>query len=263
MVNNKEMRPIFGYIGGKTWLKKELRDAVLRTIITTPKGNLNRYVEPFCGGLGAFINVYDLLIENGIKNVLLNDINQSLIVFYQVLNEHTEKLMDEYIKIDDKFDALIPEDVLKLDPKKDKPEVKKLLQKANDYYKMVKNDFNKKKQCSLEKDKIENSARLLFLQNHCFNNVYRENLKGEYNTPFNWDPKKRCQNLIRGRVFHLKGIFEKFDSVVLQYGDYNNVVFQNKDLIYCDPPYINLNGEENNYHKKGFIIRKDLMLNHN
>ena len=72
----KKIKPILKYIGGKTWMREHLRKEVSCIL---KKQSINHYSEPFSGALGAFLSVYDILIDNNIKKVTLNDLNQHLI----------------------------------------------------------------------------------------------------------------------------------------------------------------------------------------
>lgn len=254
-----KIRPIFNYIGGKTWLRKELRVKVGGFIGLGKKQRIERYVEPFCGGLGAFINVYDLLIEMNIKKVVLSDINSNLIDFYNTMRMQKERLLDEYMIIENEYIDLVPERAIKLNKTKNKQEMKELLIEANKYFKSIREKYNeshkKEKTC-----KIIKSARLLFLQNHCYNGVHRENEKGEYNTPFNWDSKIYKRELIEKKLADLTAIIDEFESVSFVNSDFNDLVFYETDLIYCDPPYINEKEGENKYSKAGFYKKDQVDL---
>lgn len=171
-------------------MREELRNQFNFMHISRNMSNINTYIEPFCGGLGAFINVYDILLNIGIKKVLLNDINSHLIDFYNSIIFNKEKLLTFYMEIENSFSLTIPERAKKLNKTKDKIEIKALLANSERFFRKIKSDFNNYNNKELgEEDKIIKSAELLFLQNHCYNGVYRENGKGEYNTPFNWDHK--------------------------------------------------------------------------
>src|SRR5579875_616248 len=179
-METKKVKTLFKYIGGKAWLKDNLREEVIKLLeLKKP----TTYVEPFTGGLGSFLNVYDLLINAGIKTVILNDINSKLINFYKIVESNPEELIKEYMILENDFLKTVPSKALDFHPIKDKENLKKILIKAELFFKEVRNKFNK------ETDILKNSAQLLFLQKHCFNGVYRGNSKGEYNTPFNWDAK--------------------------------------------------------------------------
>lgn len=260
IINKKvKVRPIFNYIGGKTWLREELRDKVSGFISVGKKQCIERYVEPFCGGLGAFINVYDLLIKMNIKKVVLSDINPHLISFYNTMCMEKEILLNEYMKIENEYISLVPEKALSLNKTKNKEEMKILLCDANEYFKKIRSEYNESHKFE-DTCKIVKSARLLFLQNHCYNGVHRENEKGEYNTPFNWDSKIYKRELIEKKLADLTKILNEFESVSFINSDFNDLEFYETDLIYCDPPYINEKEGENKYSKAGFYKKDQVDL---
>ena len=64
-MDNIKIKPLFKYIGGKSWLRAELRYLVEKIF---ENNKYNSYCEPFVGGLGSFLNIYDILLKNNIKN---------------------------------------------------------------------------------------------------------------------------------------------------------------------------------------------------
>lgn len=176
--------PIFSYVGGKRWLKKEL-NTTLNNILIKNK-NIDTYVEPFMGGLGAFFSNIEILKNNNIKNVILNDLNVSVYSFYKYLITDKEKLFSIYDQHELDFINTIPENLNIYHKIKDKDIIKSKLISASNIYKEKRRLFNKCKNIS----SVENAALFLFLQNHCFNGFYRENKSGDYNTAFNWEKKK-------------------------------------------------------------------------
>lgn len=256
-----KIRPIFNYIGGKSWLREELRNQFNFMHISRNMSKINTYVEPFCGGLGAFINVYDILITMGIKKVILNDINSHLINFYNTMLFNKEELLNSYIDIENEFLLTIPERAKKLNKTKDKEEIKALLINSERYFRKIKLMFNEKNGIILnEKEKIIKSAQLLFLQNHCYNAVYRENGKGEYNTPFNWDHKTYKRETIEKKLNDLLFVLSLFESVEFTNMTFKDIEHTSVDLIYCDPPYINEKDGENKYNKSGFNKEDQVLL---
>lgn len=254
-----KIRPIFNYIGGKSWLRKELRDTFNLFRVTRNKSNIDTYIEPFCGGLGAFINTYDLLLDMGIKKVILNDINSNLINFYNSMLFNKEKLLDVYMTIENDFLNTIPEEAKSLNKTKNKIEIKILLSNAAIFFNNIKQSFNDYSgKCLSKDDEIIKSAQLLFLQNHCFNAVYRENSKGFYNTPFNWDHKTYKRETIEKKLNELIQVLNMFDEVVFSNKNFKDFEFSENSLIYCDPPYINEKDGENKYNQSGF--NKDMQI---
>lgn len=246
-----KVSPLFNYIGGKSWLKNNLRKSV-ETVLYN-KNNIDTYVEPFAGGLGAFLGVYDLLFKNGIKNIVLNDINGKLINFYKVVNE-SNNLIENYMKIENEYVETIPLEAKTLHKTKEKDSLKKLLENSESFYKEIRNKFN------TNISNVESAACLLFLQNHCFNGVYRENSSGGYNTPFNWEAKIFDREKIEEKINSVKKVFKLF-NVEFKVGSFADIEYNKNTLYYIDPPYINEDLVENKYNKSGFTVemQKDLI----
>lgn len=248
---DKKTMTLFNYIGGKTWLKEHLKKEVTQ-ILSQKK--LTHYVEPFAGGLGAFLGVCDTLLENGVSNVILNDINAKLINFYQVVQHKPEKLIKAYIALENNFLLTIPEEAKTLHKTKDKLLLKTILKNSEEHYKKVRNTFN-----GVQTD-IESAVTLLFLQNHCFNGIYRENSKGGYNTPFNWEARIYTEEKVRDKVMAVHELFKKF-NIEFSNKSFQELTFNDYTLYYLDPPYINeVEALENQYHKDSFDVEKQKEL---
>ncbi len=241
---------IFNYIGGKTWLRDELRNAVNQVV---KKNKITSYVEPFAGGLGAFLGIYDVLLENNIKNVILNDINKKIIHFYGIVNQNKECLLEEYMKIENEYVKTIPQKAFALKKTKDKEDLKKLLKNSEIYFKTIRDKFNG------SENTIISAAYFLFLQNHCFNGVYRESSKGDYNTPFNWDTKIYEEQKIDQKLSLVKEVFSHF-NIQFSSGSFESLKVNKSTLLYLDPPYINEDLIENQYNKSGFGLDKQKKL---
>lgn len=243
--------PIFSYVGGKRWLKKEL-NITLNDILIKNK-NIDTYVEPFMGGLGAFFSNIEILKKNNIKNVILNDLNISVYSFYKYLMTDKETLLSIYDQHELDFISSIPEDIEIYHKIKDKEIIKNKLYLASKIYKEKRELFNENKDIS----NIENAALFLFLQNHCFNGFYRENKSGKYNTAFNWEKKKSLNNKLK-----INSIINEISDFNFQFTNknYRDLLFNKNQIIYVDPPYINnIEGTENNYNKESFSF--DTMKN--
>jgi DNA adenine methylase Dam len=250
MVDKKTMT-LFNYIGGKTWLRNHLREDI--TNILKDK-KVNTYVEPFAGGLGAFLGVYDILLENNIEKVILNDINGKLINFYNIVNDRPQDLINGYMNLEIQYATSIPKEVSLLHKTKDKDALKVLLTQSEAFFKKVRSDFN------IEKNELKNAIYLLFLQNHCFNGVYRENSKGFYNTPFNWEAKVFDKDKISAKVFAVNQVFKRFNTVFSN-KSYSELDYNRNSLYYLDPPYINeIESQENQYHKDSFGLSQQKLL---
>ena len=110
--------------------------------------NFNNYIEPFLGG-GSFLSLPN-------KKVYLSDINLNLINFYKDLKKNPESLYRKARKLvceHDNFEEGSEQHV--------------------EFYNKQKEQFNK----------APSSALFLYLNKLCFNGIYRENSKGEFNVP--------------------------------------------------------------------------------
>lgn len=244
----KNVKPLFKYIGGKTWLKDELRKEVSNVL---ENNLLSTYIEPFAGGLGAFLSVYDILKGNNIKTVILSDINTSLIHLYIHIKDNPEALIKEFIVLEQGFMNTVPSNINTI---KSKEEIKLQLANAELYFKNIRSEFNANKNIN----SITQCARLVFLQKHSFNGVYRENLKGQYNTPFNWSGNTMIDSFAQ-KIRDLNEVFALF-NITFMNTSYSNLEYDNNTLYYLDPPYINEDIVENKYHKEHFDVQAQLNL---
>lgn len=179
--------------------KSQLVDTIKELL---PK-NYNKYYEPFLGG-GA------VLLELNPKEAYVNDINSKLIDMYIQIREDVEGVINYLAYLDNMHETVA-------DPKQ--------------YYYDVRAIFNK-----VHMKSVEQAARFIYLNKHCFNGLYRENSKGEFNVPFN--------GKLTGGSFsieHLREVSKQIHNVVFTNCDFEDCVWHaNKsDLIYFDPPYDN------------------------
>lgn len=247
----EKVTPLFRYVGGKSWMRDILRTEFDALLKSQPE-KIENYCEPFAGGLGVFLNVYDILKENGIKNILINDINGKLINIYKAIQFESEKFLKDYMKIENAFAKKIPVSEEKND--------KDGLLNAYNYYKEIRKIYNLSK---LKGNKVNTkiAAQLFFLQNHCFNGIYRENGSGQYNTSFNWSDKKFNKKDIWENILSIKSVFEDF-NITFSALSYKEINYIPGTFYYLDPPYINDKEDtaENKYHKLGFDVKDQKYL---
>lgn len=249
-MDNNKVSPLFNYIGGKTWLKSYL----IKEVESLSNTKIDSYCEPFAGGLGAFLGVAELLLEKNIKNITLNDINKKLINLYCAVKDKPQELIATYIKIETDYKKLIPSDALLLHKTKDKIILKEKLKPAELFFQNKRKLFNK------EEEQLSSASLLLFLQGHCFNGVYRENTKGEYNTPFNWESKTYTEENISKKIMNLNNLFRKF-NIAFTSVSFEDIKYSHNCLYYLDPPYLNEDElVENKYNKSGFSLEKQKEL---
>jgi DNA adenine methylase len=260
----KEVKPLFKYIGGKRWLRDKLRESFTK-ILSNENKSFTTYVEPFVGGMGAFLSVYDLLEDFGIKKVILNDINSNVINIYKVINEENgfkiKDLVQEIVILEKSFISFIPAGTKKLHKLKEKNQIKLELKDANCFFLEKRKRFNVllKNEMKSHKEILESCALLIFLQSHCFNGIYRENSRGEYNTPFNWDVKEKTEKQLLEDINSIKNVFDKFDLILMNKSAID-FIFDKNSFYYLDPPYLNEDEVENKYNKEHFDKKQQLNL---
>lgn len=102
-----------------------------------------------------------------------------------------------------------------------------------------------------ELDKVERAARLIYMNKTCYNGLYRENQKGEFNVPFGRYKRPRICDEPR-----LRAASQALQGVELCSGDFEEAVAAagEGDFVYFDPPYVPLNATSSftSYSRFGF-----------
>ena len=87
------------------------------------------------------------------------------------------------------------------------------------------------------------AARFIYLNKTCFNGLYRENKKGEFNVPIGKfkSPPTICDEK------NLVAVGLMLKSVQLFSGDFESTMSHatKGDFVYCDPPYVPVSGTAN------------------
>ncbi|WP_457639531.1 DNA adenine methylase [Persephonella sp.] len=148
--------------------------------------------------IGGGALFFELLPEKAI----INDINKELINAYIVIKNSPEELIKSLKKHKNEKEYYYK--IRALDPEKLNP--------------------------------IERASRFIFLNKTCFNGLYRENSKGQFNVPFGRYKKPKILD-----EENIKAVSNFLNSIELQIfnTDYREVIKLAKrgDLVYLDPPY--------------------------
>lgn len=215
---NETMKPVIKWAGGKTQL--------LHHIITMLPTQYNNYFEPFIGG-GA------VLFHISPASAMINDVNSELINMYTQIKKRPTKVIS-YLSVLDKGHEQ------SRDPKS--------------YYYHIRHLYNE----NLGTHSPEQASRLIYLNKHCFNGLYRVNSKGFFNVPFN--------NKKAGNSFDKQNILEiskYLRSVRIRNVDFERAVKNAKkgDFVFFDSPYAPLNPTSfTDYTKDGFHYEDHLRL---
>lgn len=167
-----------------------------------------RYVEPFLGG-GA------LALDLGLPNMIVSDSNTHLIRTYQAVR-------DQPAQVAWALSSLASQGV-----------------DEESYYRVRNRTYS---------SRILAAARFIYLNKLCFNGVYRENKKGEFNVPYG-DTVYRKSVVGRkvndkvGNLFpsgrKLRDLAEAFADSDLEACDFRETIAKagRGDVVYADPPY--------------------------
>lgn len=214
------MKPIIKWAGGKYSISKDLEQFLPQDIIETK--NINKYYEPFFGG-GGFL--FYLLTNNyNIGEIHISDLNYQVYNLYRIIKENFE----EFNK---KLDYLI----YKFHQEDDK----------KTFFLNIRINFNRS-----DKTDVDSAVYFLFLNKTCFNGLYRENKKGEFNVPFG--KYKKYSFYDENNLREIKSVLDRSYIYNINYKDITEI---NEDtFLYLDPPYIPLSKTSSftSYTSKGF-----------
>ncbi len=192
-------RPFLKWAGGKTRLISQYKDYFPTDYRT--------YHEPFVGGGAVF---FHLLPERAV----LTDINADLINAYRCVRDDVDGLIERL-------------------------EVHKNNHSSSYYYE-VRSRFRQLQQLPPSDDKdLDRAACLMYLNKTCFNGLYRENTKGEFNVPIGryknpiiYDPQLLYSASMALQLAKIE--VRSFESIC-------DRAMSGDDFVYFDPPYHPLN----------------------
>lgn len=209
----EKAKPFIKWAGGKGQLIEQL-EALL------PAGFERwedvTYIEPFIGG-GAML-FHLLQTHTNIKRAVINDVNPKLVSCYKAIQQQPQALIERLADIQRQYESLATYD------------------RQKEFFLLKRQDFNG------ILSSLETAALLIFLNRTCFNGLYRENRKGEYNVPFGRykSPQICNEELILSDSRLLQ-------SVEILCGDFSQTLkyAKGRTLFYLDPPYRPLSDTSN------------------
>lgn len=217
----KSPKPFLKWVGGKSKLAGELQ--ALMPV------SYNKFYEPFLGGGALFFHVQP-------TEAVISDINKSLIGAYQNIKNRPEELIDCLAKTQNAY------------YQKDEEARREFYYQSRSEYNSIADPFTLRKSCLL-----------IMLNKTCYNGMYRENSRGEFNVPFG----SYKQPVICDKATIIA------DSQLLQSADIQTVSFeaaiadaQKGDFIYFDPPYYPLSPTANftSYFETPFLEKEQIKL---
>jgi DNA adenine methylase len=219
--------PILKWVGGKRQLLDELYERF--------PDSYERFHEPFFGGGALF---FDIEPDSG----SINDTNPRLINFYEQVRDRPEELIERCREFQN------PED--DPDPERRFSETNRKGREIDAYYYQQRELFNCRPNGEAF-DELEEAALFLYLNNTCYNGLYRENNDGGFNASIG-----RYSNPDWVRESEVQQASRVLETTTIFNGDFEYVLDEAEagDLVYFDPPYepMSPTASFNNYSAKGF-----------
>lgn len=224
-------RPFLKWAGGKTQLLPTL-DSFLPEAFRDEREIT--YIEPFVGG-GAML-FFLLQKYPNIKRAIINDINPRLINAYTVIRDNPGYLIEILTELQISYMALTDNESQK------------------DFYLNIRELFN-----TGQKTDIEDAAYMIFLNRTCFNGLYRENSKGQFNVPYGrYVNPTICDESL---IFADSELLQKVEIINSDFSIAENYI-NGYTFFYFDPPYRPLDATSNfnSYVKESFNDQEQIRL---
>lgn len=184
--------------------------------------SFERFFEPMIGG-GA------LFFELTPSYSMIADVSEELVNTYSVIKESVEELIEHLGRHEH----------------------------SEEYFYRIRNVD--RSEAYRRWSRVERASRLIYLNKTCYNGLYRENSKGEFNTPFgNYKNPKIID------AENLRACSRVLQTTAICLGSFENVLLEASkgDFVYFDPPYVPLSTSSSftAYTKSGFNEEVQLQL---
>jgi len=181
-----------------------------------------RYHEPFLGGAAVFFHL-------AASEATLSDINGRLIECYRVVRDQPEALIE------------------RLDHHRERH--------SKVHYYAARTRFNAPRGLNA----VDRAALFIYLNKTCFNGLYRENARGEFNVPMG-----SYRNPSLYDATNIRAASRVLQGVELENRGFQSTIdhAQEGDLVYFDPPYVPLSTTSSftTYAKGGFDMGMQIEL---
>lgn len=215
-------KPLLKWAGGKRHISPIIESYF------PPDWRRGTYFEPFLGGGAMFFSLTP-------DRSHISDLNSRLIGFYSYLRSDFDGLVDGISEQAAIFNNL--------DEESKKLHFYSLRERFNNSY----------------KDSAESAVLMYCLNKLCFNGLYRENSKGDFNVPFG-----QKKNLPVPSREDFKKAAIALAGAAIENKDFTDATERARkgDLVYFDPPYVPLNitASFTSYQADGFSIEDQKRL---
>jgi len=210
-----QAKPFIKWVGGKSQLLNQFQHLYPQDLA---KGEVKQYCEPFLGGGAVF---FDVSQNFSIQSAQLFDINEELVLTYQVVQRDVEKMMEFLDRYARKY--------LELPALKQKEFYFEF--RTNYNHQRFNIDFKKYSEAW-----IPRAAQMIFLNKTCFNGLYRVNSKGEFNTPSGVYKNHQPRILDEENLLRASKVLQIAEIRIANFSEVEGVL-KNGAFVYFDPPY--------------------------
>ena len=216
--NETEARPFLKWAGGKTQLLDAIEERLPPQIKESEQ--IDRYVEPFVGGGAVFFYLQD---KYNISRSYLFDINRELMVGYRAIQRDPDSLMERLRDLEDAFLA------------KSQADRKAQFYEIRDTYNHLMAGFDYE---NYSIEWVDRATHLIFLNKTCYNGLFRQNRKGEFNVPYG-----RYVNPTICDADNIAAVHRALQQAELFCADFTAAekFIDDRTFVYFDPPYRPLN----------------------
>jgi DNA adenine methylase len=204
-------RPFLKWAGGKRQLLGELRARLGDGRVA------GRYFEPFLGGGAFFFDLYRRALLGGRKKAVLSDTNENLLEAYLAVQEDVEGVI-EALRVH-------------------------AAAHVHDYFYAVRSE--------VPEERVGRAARIIYLNKTCYNGLYRENKRGDFNVPMG-----RYKNPLICDAENLRTVATSLGRAKVVQRGFSAVLDEAEagDFVYFDPPYdpVSKTASFTSYAKGGF-----------
>ena len=201
------MKPFVKWAGGKSKLIGKIEEHLPEDFCQQEEVT---YVEPFVGG-GAML-FHMLKTHPNITRAIINDINADLINTYIMVKENPARLIESLRMISKEY-------LSQTDP----------AVRENIYYRM-RNDYNR-----MNPDDGLRVPYFIFLNQTCFNGLYRVNTSGLFNVPHGKYKNPRIWT--DENLFQLSELLQNVEITSGDFADVFERISGRYVFVYFDPPY--------------------------
>lgn len=224
-------KPFLKWAGGKSQLLANVHEQ----INSYEDFKLKKYVEPMVGS-GAVL--FEILATHNLESVYISDVNKGLINTYKVIRDDIDVLIESLSNVQTIYYSLSQE------------------QRKGKYYE-IRDEYNATP--IKNSNRVQKATEFIFLNKTCFNGLYRENKKGDFNVPMGEYKSPKILD-----EANLRLVSKALQGVTIKYADFSASLdyIDENTLVYLDPPYrpISKTANFNSYTSNSFDDDEQIRL---